>query len=383
MKRFFTSESVTEGHPDKVCDYISDSILDAIYEQDENARVACETCANNNEIIIMGEITTTADVDFEKIAREAIREVGYTKTEYGFDADTCSIQIHLKKQSTDIALGVDNSSETKNGENLGHGAGDQGLVFGYATNETENYMPMPIYFAHKLAKRLAEVRKENIISYLRPDGKTQVTVEYENDKPVRIDTIVISAQHDDDVSQEKIKEDIMKYVVNEVVPENLLDENTKYYINPTGRFVIGGPVGDSGLTGRKIIVDTYGGYARHGGGAFSGKDPSKVDRSACYMARYIAKNIVANKLADKCEIQISYAIGVAKPVSVYIDTFGTNKIPEEKISELVHKNFDMTPDGIIKKLELRKPIYRATTNYGHLGKESLSWEKVIPLEKNI
>ena len=246
MKRFFTSESVTEGHPDKVCDYISDSILDAIYEQDENARVACETCANNNEIIIMGEITTTADVDFEKIAREAIREVGYTKTEYGFDADTCSIQIHLKKQSTDIALGVDNSSETKNGENLGHGAGDQGMVFGYATNETENYMPMPIYFAHKLAKRLAEVRKENIISYLRPDGKTQVTVEYENDKPVRIDTIVISAQHDDDVSQEKIKEDIMKYVVNEVVPENLLDENTKYYINPTGRFVIGGPVGDSG-----------------------------------------------------------------------------------------------------------------------------------------
>ena len=383
MKRFFTSESVTEGHPDKVCDYISDSILDAIYEQDENARVACETCANNNEIIIMGEITTTADVDFEKIAREAIREVGYTKTEYGFDADTCSIQIHLKKQSTDIDLGVDNSSETKNGENLGHGAGDQGMVFGYATNETENYMPMPIYFAHKLAKRLAEVRKENIISYLRPDGKTQVTVEYENDKPVRIDTIVISAQHDDDVSQEKIKEDIMKYVVNEVVPENLLDENTKYYINPTGRFVIGGPVGDSGLTGRKIIVDTYGGYARHGGGAFSGKDPSKVDRSACYMARYIAKNIVANKLADKCEIQISYAIGVAKPVSVYIDTFGTNKIPEEKISELVHKNFDMTPDGIIKKLELRKPIYRATTNYGHLGKESLSWEKVIPLEKNI
>lgn len=383
MKRFFTSESVTEGHPDKVCDYISDSILDVIYEQDENARVACETCANNNEIIIMGEITTTADVDFEKIAREAIREVGYTKTEYGFDADTCSIQIHLKKQSTDIALGVDNSSETKNGENLGHGAGDQGMVFGYATNETENYMPMPIYFAHKLAKRLAEVRKENIISYLRPDGKTQVTVEYENDKPVRIDTIVISAQHDDDVSQEKIKEDIMKYVVNEVVPENLLDENTKYYINPTGRFVIGGPVGDSGLTGRKIIVDTYGGYARHGGGAFSGKDPSKVDRSACYMARYIAKNIVANKLADKCEIQISYAIGVAKPVSVYIDTFGTNKIPEEKISELVHKNFDMTPDGIIKKLELRKPIYRATTNYGHLGKESLSWEKVIPLEKNI
>ncbi len=383
MKRFFTSESVTEGHPDKVCDYISDSILDAIYEQDKNARVACETCVNNNEVIIMGEITTTADVDFEKIAREAIREVGYTKTEYGFDADTCSIQIHLKKQSTDIALGVDNSSETKKGENLGHGAGDQGMVFGYASNETENYMPMPIYFAHKLAKRLAEVRKENIISYLRPDGKTQVTVEYENDKPVRIDTIVISAQHDDDVSQEKIKEDIMKYVVNEVVPENLLDENTKYYINPTGRFVIGGPVGDSGLTGRKIIVDTYGGYARHGGGAFSGKDPSKVDRSACYMARYIAKNIVANKLADKCEIQISYAIGVAKPVSVYIDTFGTNKIPEEKISELVHKNFDMTPDGIIKKLELRKPIYRATTNYGHLGKESLSWEKVIPLEKNI
>lgn len=383
MKKFFTSESVTEGHPDKVCDYISDSILDAIYTQDENARVACETCANNNEVIIMGEITTTANVDFEKVARDAIRKVGYTKAEYGFDADTCSIQIHLKKQSTDIALGVDNSSETKNGENLGHGAGDQGMVFGYATNETENYMPMPIYFAHKLAKRLAEVRKENIISYLRPDGKTQVTVEYDDDKPVRIDTIVISTQHDDDVSQEKIREDIMKHVVSEVIPKNLLDENTKYYINPTGRFVIGGPVGDSGLTGRKIIVDTYGGYARHGGGAFSGKDPSKVDRSACYMARYIAKNIVANNLADRCEIQISYAIGVAKPVSVYVDTFGTNKISEEKILELIHKNFDMTPDGIIRKLDLRKPIYSATTNYGHLGKEDLSWEKVIPLEKNI
>ncbi len=383
MKKFFTSESVTEGHPDKVCDYISDSILDAIYTQDENARVACETCVNNNEVIIMGEITTTANVDFENVAREAIREIGYIKNEYGFDANTAKIEVRLKKQSPDIALGVDNSSETKNGENLGHGAGDQGMVFGYATNETENYMPMPIFLAHKLSKKLADVRKANEITYLRPDGKTQVTVEYEDEKPARVDTIVVSAQHDDTVSQDTIKKDIMRKVIEETIPNELIDENTKYYINPTGRFVIGGPVGDSGLTGRKIIVDTYGGYARHGGGAFSGKDPSKVDRSASYMARYIAKNIVANKLADKCEIQISYAIGVAKPVSVYIDTFGTNKISEEDILKIIYKNFDMTPDGIIRTLDLKKPIYRLTTNYGHLGKESLSWEKVITLEKNI
>lgn len=383
MKKFFTSESVTEGHPDKVCDYISDSILDAIYTQDENARVACETCVNNNEVIIMGEVTTTANVDFEKVAREAIREIGYTKREYGFDTNTAKIEVHLKKQSQDIALGVDNSSETKSGENLGHGAGDQGMVFGYATNETENYMPMPIYLAHKLSKKLTDARKENKITYLRPDGKTQVTVEYENEKPVRVDTIVISTQHDDTVSQDMIKEDVMQKIIKETIPNELIDENTKYYINPTGRFVIGGPVGDSGLTGRKIIVDTYGGYARHGGGAFSGKDPSKVDRSASYMARYIAKNIVANKLADKCEIQISYAIGVAKPVSVYIDTFGTNKISEEDILKIIDKNFDMTPDGIINTLDLKRPIYKSTTNYGHLGKENLSWEKVITLEKNI
>ena len=356
MKKFFTSESVTEGHPDKVCDYISDSVLDAIYTQDENARVACETCAKDNKVIVMGEITTDADINVEEIVRNAIREIGYTKEEYGFNAATCEIQVHLKKQSSDIALGVDNSSETKSGEELGHGAGDQGMVFGYATNETEDFMPMPISLAHKLAKRLTDVRKQNIISYLRPDGKTQVTIEYENNKPMRVDTVVVSTQHDENVSQERIREDLMREVIKFIIPEELLDENTRYFINPTGRFVIGGPVGDSGLTGRKIIVDTYGGYARHGGGAFSGKDPSKVDRSASYMARYIAKNIVANGLADKCEIQISYAIGVARPVSVYIDTFGSNKMSEEEILEIIFKNFDMTPDGIIKTLNLKNPI---------------------------
>ena len=383
MKKFFTSESVTEGHPDKVCDYISDSVLDAIYTQDENARVACETCAKDNKVIVMGEITTDADINVEEIVRNAIREIGYTKEEYGFNAATCEIQVHLKKQSSDIALGVDNSSETKSGEELGHGAGDQGMVFGYATNETEDFMPMPISLAHKLAKRLTDVRKQNIISYLRPDGKTQVTIEYENNKPMRVDTVVVSTQHDENVSQERIREDIMREVIKFIIPEELLDENTRYFINPTGRFVIGGPVGDSGLTGRKIIVDTYGGYARHGGGAFSGKDPSKVDRSASYMARYIAKNIVANGLADKCEIQISYAIGVARPVSVYIDTFGSNKMSEEEILEIIFKNFDMTPDGIIKTLNLKNPIYKLTTNYGHLGKKDLPWEKVITLETNI
>ncbi len=378
MKNLFISESVTEGHPDKVCDYISDSILDAIYEQDTNARVACETCVKDNDVVVMWEITTSANVDFEKIVREAIREIGYTKEEYGFNADTCNIQIKLQKQSPDIALGVDASSETKNGESLGHGAGDQGMVFGYATNETEELMPMPISLAHKLARRLTEVRKEGIIQYLRPDGKTQVTVEYEDDKPVRVDTVVISTQHDE-IELDILKKDIMDKVVKEIIPANLLDEKTKYFINPTGRFVIGGPAGDSGLTGRKIIVDTYGGYARHGGGAFSGKDPTKVDRSASYMARYIAKNIVANGLADRCEIQISYAIGVARPISVYIDTFGTNKKDEDEILNIIFKNFDMTPDGIIKTLDLRKPIYRKTTNYGHFGKQDLTWEKIIKL----
>lgn len=379
MKRFFTSESVTEGHPDKVCDFISDSILDAILEQDSNARVAVETCANENYVLVMGEVTTVASVDVESIVRNAICEIGYDKDEYGFNYKTCKVDVRLKKQSTDIAMGVDKSSETKSGECLGHGAGDQGMVFGFACDETDELMPMPIYYAHKLAKRLASVRKNGEITYLRPDGKTQVTVEYEDDKPIRIDAIVISAQHDDGISHELIERDIKEKIINEIIPENLIDENTKYFINPTGRFVIGGPAGDSGLTGRKIIVDTYGGYARHGGGAYSGKDYTKVDRSASYMARYIAKSVVANGLAKKCEIQISYAIGVAKPISVLIDTFGTNKIPENEIQEIIFKNFDMTPDGIVKTLNLSTPIYKKTTNYGHFGKPTLSWEKVAKL----
>lgn len=379
MKRFFTSESVTEGHPDKVCDFISDSVLDAILEQDSNARVAVETCANENYVLVMGEVTTVASVDVESIVRNAICEIGYDKDEYGFNYKTCKVDVRLKKQSTDIAMGVDKSSETKSGEDLGHGAGDQGMVFGFACDETDELMPMPIYYAHKLAKRLASVRKNGEITYLRPDGKTQVTVEYEDDKPIRIDAIVISAQHDDGISHELIERDIKEKIINEIIPENLIDENTKYFINPTGRFVIGGPAGDSGLTGRKIIVDTYGGYARHGGGAYSGKDYTKVDRSASYMARYIAKSVVANGLARKCEIQISYAIGVAKPISVLIDTFGTNKIPENEIQEIIFKNFDMTPDGIVKTLNLSTPIYRNTTNYGHFGKPTLSWEKVAKL----
>lgn len=379
MKRFFTSESVTEGHPDKVCDFISDSILDAILEQDSNARVAVETCANENYVLVMGEVTTVASVDVESIVRNAICEIGYDKDEYGFNYKTCKVDVRLKKQSTDIAMGVDKSSETKSGEDLGHGAGDQGMVFGFACDETDELMPMPIYYAHKLAKRLASGRKNGEITYLRPDGKTQVTVEYEDDKPIRIDAIVISAQHDDGVSHELIERDIKEKIINEIILENLIDENTKYFINPTGRFVIGGPAGDSGLTGRKIIVDTYGGYARHGGGAYSGKDYTKVDRSASYMARYIAKSVVANGLARKCEIQISYAIGVAKPISVLIDTFGTNKIPENEIQEIIFKNFDMTPDGIVKTLNLSTPIYKKTTNYGHFGKPTLSWEKVAKL----
>ena len=380
MKRLFTSESVTEGHPDKLCDYISDSILDSFLEKDENSRVACETVAGKGEIFITGEITSKAEVDIEKVVRQAIKEVGYDNSEIDMDYKTCKIIISLSKQSPDIALGVDKSLETKKGEGIeSEGAGDQGLMFGFACDETKELMPLPISLAHRLAKRLSEVRKQKIISYLRPDGKVQVTIEYNDGKPVRVDTIVISTQHDSDVDLDVLKKDIKDKVLKEIVPKELLDEKTKYYINPTGRFVIGGPLGDSGLTGRKIIVDTYGGYARHGGGAFSGKDATKVDRSAAYMARFLAKNIVANGYAKKCEIQFAYSIGVAKPVSIYIDTFGTNAIPEEEIVDKIKSKFDLTPRGIIEYLDLKKPIYRKTTNYGHFGKEDLSWEKVIKI----
>lgn len=378
MKRLITSESVTEGHPDKLCDYISDSILDSYLAKDKNARVACETVAGKGEIYITGEITSTANVDIEQVVRDTIKEVGYADSEYDIDYRTCKIYINLSKQSPDIALGVDKSLEDKEGKDVeSEGAGDQGLMFGYACDETEELMPLPISLAHKLSKRLTEVRKEKIIDYLRPDGKTQVTVEYDGEKPVRVDTIVISAQHLPDVDMKVLKKDIIEKVIKPTVPANLLDENTKYFINPTGRFVIGGPLGDSGLTGRKIIVDTYGGAARHGGGAFSGKDPTKVDRSASYMARHIAKNIVANGYAKKCEIQIAYSIGVAKPVSIYVNTYGTNTIPEEKIIEKIDKTFDLTPRGIINYLDLQRPIYRQTTNYGHFGKKDLPWEKII------
>lgn len=378
MKRLFTSESVTEGHPDKLCDYISDSILDSYLAKDKNARVACETVAGKGEIFITGEITSTANVDIEQVVRDTIKEVGYADSEYDIDYRTCKIYINLSKQSPDIALGVDKSLEDKEGKDVeSEGAGDQGLMFGYACDETEELMPLPISLAHKLSKRLTEVRRENIIDYLRPDGKTQVTVEYDGEKPVRVDTIVVSTQHLPDVDMNVLKKDIIEKVIKPIVPSNLLDENTKYFINPTGRFVIGGPLGDSGLTGRKIIVDTYGGAARHGGGAFSGKDPTKVDRSASYMARHIAKNIVANGYAKKCEIQIAYSIGVAKPVSIYVNTYGTNTIPEEKIIEKIDKTFDLTPRGIINYLDLQRPIYRQTTNYGHFGKKDLPWEKII------
>ncbi len=378
MRKLFTSESVTEGHPDKLCDYISDSVLDAYLSEDENSRVACETVAGKDTIFITGEISSKANIDIEKIARNAIKEIGYFGKGIDIDYETCKIIVNVSKQSPDIAQGVDKSLEDKEGLNVeSEGAGDQGIMFGFATSETEELMPLPILLAHKLSKRLTDARKNGEINYLGPDGKVQVTVEYDDDKPVRIDTIVVSTQHKDGVLLEDLKKDIKEIIINEVVPIELLDEKTKYFINPTGRFVIGGPFGDSGLTGRKIIVDTYGGFSRHGGGAFSGKDPTKVDRSAAYMARHIAKNIVANKLADKCEIQLAYSIGVAKPVGIYVNTFGTSSIPEEEISDLINEKFDLTPRGIIDYLDLRKPIYRKTTNYGHFGKEYLPWEKIV------
>ncbi len=367
MKKLFTSESVTEGHPDKLCDYISDSILDEYLLIDKNSRVACETVASKNKIFVTGEITSKADLDIKQIIRRCIKDVGYGDKNLDIDPCSCDIEINISKQSPDIALGTND---------LIGGAGDQGIMFGFACDETSDYLPFAIYTAHKLAKRLAYVRKNNIIDYLRPDGKVQVTVEYDNMVPIRIDTVVISTQHEEDISLERLREDILKYVVFKVVDKKYLDSNTKYYINPTGRFVVGGPLGDSGLTGRKIIVDTYGGYSRHGGGAFSGKDPTKVDRSASYMARHIAKNIVANNFAKKCEIQIAYAIGVAKPVSVYIDTFGSAKVEEEKLLQIVNDRYDLTPKGIIKYLDLDKPIYQKTSNYGHFTNQELPWEKV-------
>jgi len=377
MRKLFTSESVTEGHPDKLCDYISDSVLDEYLKIDPKARVACEVVAGKGQILVTGEISSKENVDIEKVVRNTIKEIGYDNENLDIDYDSCEVLLNLSKQSPDIALGVDKSLEEKEGQIVSEGAGDQGLMFGFACNETENFMPMPIYLAHKLSKRLSDVRKEGIIDYLRPDGKVQVTVEYEDNKPVRVDTVVVSAQHNEDVDLEVLRKDIKEKVVFNVVPNELLDENTKYFINPTGRFVIGGPLGDSGLTGRKIIVDTYGGYSRHGGGAFSGKDPTKVDRAASYMARFIAKNIVANGYADKCEVQISYAIGVAKPVAIYLETFGTAKIPEEEVLKKIEDKFNLTPRGIIDYLDLQRPIYRQTTNYGHFGKENLPWERII------
>ena len=368
MKQYFTSESVTEGHPDKLCDLISDSILDECLKQDSNSRVAVETFASGNTITIAGQITTKAEFNVENLVREVIKEIGYDNENLDMDYRTCKIDVNITKQSPDIAMGVD----------IG-GAGDQGIMFGYASNETENYMPYAIDMAHKLAKRLTEVRKNRVIPYLRPDGKVQVTVEYEEGKPKRIETILISTQHNAEISQEELKKDITEKVIKAVVPSNMMDENTNIYINPTGRFVIGGPLGDTGLTGRKIIVDTYGGYARHGGGAFSGKDASKVDRSAAYMLRHIAKNIVANGYADKCEIQVSYAIGMKEPLSIYVNTFGTATKTDEELARLIREKFDLTPNGIIEYLDLKKPIYTKTTNYGHFGKEELAWERIIKM----
>ena len=388
MKRvLFTSESVTEGHPDKVCDAISDAVLDAIMEQDPNGRVACETAVTTGMVLIMGEITTSARVDYQKIARETIRKIGYTQDDMGFAADTCAVLTAIDEQSADIAMGVDKALEAKENrmsdeEIEAIGAGDQGMMFGYATNETEEYMPYAISLAHKLARQLTKVRKDGTLSYLRPDGKTQVTVEYVDDKPVRLDAVVLSTQHDAEVTQEQIHEDIRKYVFDEVIPKDMVDENTKFFINPTGRFVTGGPHGDSGLTGRKIIVDTYGGAARHGGGAFSGKDCTKVDRSACYAARYVAKNIVAAGLADRCEIQLSYAIGVAQPTSVMANTFGTGVLSDEELTQIIRDHFDLRPAGIIRMLDLRRPIYSATASYGHFGRTDvdLPWEKLDKVE---
>ena len=387
-KLLFTSESVTEGHPDKMCDAISDAILDALMEQDPMSRVACETCTTTGLVMVMGEITSKANIDIPRIVRDTVTEIGYTKAEYGFDANTCAVMVTLDKQSTDIAMGVDKALEAKentmtDSEIDAIGAGDQGMMFGYATNETPEYMPYPIALAHKLARRLTEIRKNGTLKYLRPDGKTQVTVEYdEAGKPVHLNAVVLSTQHDDDVTQEQIHQDIKKYVFDPILPKELVNEQTKFFINPTGRFVIGGPHGDSGLTGRKIIVDTYGGYARHGGGAFSGKDCTKVDRSAAYAARYVAKNIVAAGLADKCEIQLSYAIGVAHPTSVMVDTFGTGKLDDNKLVGIIRENFDLRPAGIIKMLDLRRPIYKQTSAYGHFGRDDiqLPWEAVDKVE---
>ena len=382
-KQFFTSESVTEGHPDKICDQISDAVLDAIIEQDPNARVACETCCTTGMVMIMGEISTNCYVDIPSIARNVVLEIGYDRAKYGFDGTTCSVLTSIDEQSSDIAMGVDHSLETKEGkEEDNNGAGDQGMMFGYACDETPELMPLSISLAHRLAKQLTAVRKDGTLDYLRPDGKTQVTIEYENDVPKRVDTIVISTQHSDTVELETIRKDLKKYVIDVIIDPTMMDENTKIYINPTGRFVIGGPQGDSGLTGRKIIVDTYGGMARHGGGAFSGKDPTKVDRSAAYASRYVAKNIVAAGLAKRCEVQLAYAIGIAHPVSVLVDTFGTGRLPDEEIAEIVQKEFDLRPTSIIKTLDLRKPIYRKLAAYGHMGREDLGvkWEDTTPAE---